>query len=578
MAKITRKKLARGIKLLTSHVFSVLSDAATELTTANIEAVQLKCPNARFSLEYSLPYIGTDLLKAVGENALTWGVPWMLPPLQGDFAFVGDSRGRHPSYSNTLPPVTLEELHFSIDTRGEEASLVSHFWDSFATGVVFSDPGSLNFTALDINIHMSILEKDPTFFRAPTITVGTSFTDDDCRYGKEVWATKMPAVGFFLGGFDNNNPFVVTDLNVSIDRYKSYALVIRVEGLDPTDVKEDYVLVSPFAELVFSSPIVARSSGSGDVQNLPSQHGGAKTNSATPAITTPADATAIEADTAAGVQTNMDAVDSELQSKLRGGYDRWSHVPPTEHLAVDAAYTVIAVPLFQNRANGGIGADTWLEEPYIVGPTPSVGYVLDRRIIPIRFPMTIHHVIATWNWQSFVSTGRGPTPPLSTGGAAGYWPPADPLVGEIGVGLGTGMTGDDFDYAQVAYGGFHTPLSTSWGTSRIDVGARPTVSAGSSVINYDWELISIPLVDPAAPGTTGTGFVAQGQPIFAGRSLTTTEGRSGSFATAGGEQWIEVRGRMGAGGVAAPEDYDAESIFVGYQGIWVYIIGERYLV
>jgi len=574
MAKVTRKKAARGIELAPGHVFDVLDAVAAEVVSSSVDAGQLSRSRGVFPLSLTLPYIGTDLRSSSSESGRVWGMPFMLPPLQSDFSVTSDARGTYPNVTALIPRVMLEEVHFSIDTRGEEGSIVSHFWKSPTTSAIAVDRGKLSMIETDVDVTIAIYEKDPTFFTTST-AVGTLLTRRDVEYTREVWSAFLPAAAFFLGGFNNNNPYVVSDVNVAIDRWKSYCVVIRVSGLGGAGDDNDLVLVSPNIDLIFSHPLVGRAVGA-TANNLPSSHLGAKAAPSTPVISRPAPEAAIEADTADGVQTNMDAVDAVFRRKMRGGYNEFSEVPPEEELSSDACYSVIAVPLFQNAKHGGIGQATITEEPYIISAPPILDDLLDRRIIRVRFPFTIHHVLVAWNWQQFSTTGRGPASPLNTAGADGLFPPSQDLRAQVGVGVGTGLRADHFDYAPIASVDLLSPLSGGWG-QRVDAGALPVSGPGSSVVPYDFELLSVPITHG---GGTGVGFDgSQGEPVFVGRSLSRTMIRQGGLLS-GEEQWIEVRCKIsdGSGVPIGLDNYDADSVFVGYQGLMVYLICETYLV
>ena len=59
MAKVTRKKMARGVELTVDQVFDPISAMATELSNARIEAEQLEHRYATFRMNFNIPWLGS---------------------------------------------------------------------------------------------------------------------------------------------------------------------------------------------------------------------------------------------------------------------------------------------------------------------------------------------------------------------------------------------------------------------------------------------------------------------------------------------------------------------------------------
>ena len=384
--------------------------------------------------------------------------------------------------------------------------------------------------------------------------------------------------------------------------------------------------------------------GKQSVQNIPADGGsgsgkyGAKT---APSVTinTPAHSTAIESDSSDGVNYNIDTLDEQFRDKLEGGYNRFADVPPTEVIADDAAYEVIAVPLYQNMAHGGLSASPafYATYPYLatISGTSVTGRddigAFDRRLVPIHHSYTIQHAILAWNWTPWELLnwdGSSGTEPITHGPSsnaeqqrANLVCPTENVGLHVGVGIGTGAGADGFNYTQVAelnisnpnnYSSSGTPTTPAtkgnWDTHLIDRitttsdPPRAFIDDGSgggsvgspyAIRKWNWELHSIPLVGHGTFGA-GSGYYNQGKEVFAGPGWTRTSDRrnvdSGLPATGGAEQWIEVRSnlyRTNSGklleapyqfaGGAGTQIKDKSSILIGYGGCYVYLICKKHL-
>jgi len=618
VAKITRKRLARGTKLMPTHVTGALDATASELESINIERDQMQAPTAPFRVNLTLPYLAHDTYPTG-----TWTVPIPLPPLQEDFGKqLVTTNVYSPKYSVTAPTMKLRSVSFSFGQRAEPAATPSQFWD--ATGAT-TDNGKFGYSSergkityedvTRLSIRLSIHEKPQVFF-------GDTYPH---KLRREIWSTVIPASAL-AGESLRANPFIQGDLDIVVDQYKTLVFTVSCPGLEDTEGnKRHLALVGIEASLKFTHDLVSRDSGATTVQNIPIDGGsgdsmsGAKT-APTVAITTPAAGTGIEADATDGVEYNIATIDNEFRAKLNGGYDVFGDVPPTEVIKHDAGYEVFAVPLFQNAAHGGISAHstfsaTW---PYIGTRTVPVGGVgiFDRRIVPIHHSYTIHHAILAWNWSPYRPLGWDGTAPAPitsglTDNQQRAWmvPPSADIGLQVGLGLGTGLGGDDFTYDQLGHiqitdpndyaSGLTTPSGWGVGTTLIDritsSNAAPTkvISDGVGgfvpVRGWNWELHSIPL-DPS--GDAQEGYFDQGHPIFMGPGWTTTQARQdlGAAApkTAGAEQWLEARAVLypTAPTSLAGAEYefnaadginDYPSILVGYGGCYVYLICKKHL-
>ncbi len=631
MAKISRKKLARGTKLMPGHVSDPLVAAKTQMTGIDINRDQMKAPMAPFCVNLSVPFLGPASLPA---GTIT--IPFALPPLQEDFDARGTFGTGAPVYPGTLPQIMLKSVSFSFDQRGEPAAIASQFWTQSDTGVTgkygySSEQAKLTYedvTKLDIKI--SLHEKDQAYF-------GDAYP---YKLQKELWSTVIPE-STLSGTALRANPFIQTDIDIAIDPYKTLLFTVHCPGLLDT-AGRNLTLPSIEVSMKFLGELVQRDSGEAAVQNIPDDGGsgadkfGAKT---APSITiTPPDAgDPLAASGSDGVNTSVTTIDDQFTAKLQGGYNRYGDTPPTEAIKDDAAYDVIAVPLYQNSANGGISANatflaTW---PYM-GDRDDLeanAGLFDRRIIPIHHSYTIHHAILAWNWSPYrilnADWDPGGTPPMADPAApianaqGALWvAPSEDIALKVGIGIGTGMGADGFGYAEVGELAINNPnnyapgatpptpgdpdTTGDWDTSLIDRITSTDSPPASMLWNaagdgyafapkWNWELHSIPLT----PTTdSANGYYVQGDPIFVGPGWTTTKDRSNLDGaapdTGGAEQWIEVRSLLypsqaGKNFDTAVADVVADigdpndtlgklpSILVGYGGCYVYLICKKHL-
>ena len=638
MAKITRKKLSRGTKLMPEHVYPPLTSAASQLTGIAIEKGQMQAPLAPFRVNLTLPYLAGDSLP---KGTIT--IPFALPPTQDFFLTTQNAAGgKDAIYPGDLPKIKLKSASFSFDQRGEPAAITSQFWGLAGSGTTntgkygySSEQAHMSYEDVTrLDIELSLHEKTQEYF------------GDTYPYNleNELWSTVIPGAEGYSGATLRANPFIQGDLDVTVDPFKTLVLTIHCPGLEDSSGR-NLALPSIEVSLKFVCELMPRDTGETAVQNIPADGGsgtgkyGAKT---APSVTinTPAAGTAVESDSSDGVNHNISTLDQQFQDKLEGGYNRFADVPPTEVIEDDAAYEVIAVPLYQNMAHGGLSASPtfYATYPYLASlggvgnvdvtgrTSPDIG---DRRIIPIHHSYTIHHAMLAWNWTPWELLnwdGSGSRPvsggPSSNSDAqqrANLLVPSADIGLLVGVGIGTGAGADGFDYEQVAllditnpnnYGA-GTPTSPAtkgtWDTHLIDritstssppQGFIDDGSGGGSVGSpyaakkWNWELHSIPIVGGGTFGT-GAGYHPQGKESFAGPGWTRTAERSNmqnsAPDTGGAEQWIEVRAnlyRTSTGALLdAPYQFDVgstdikdkSSILVGYGGCYVYLICKKHL-
>jgi len=605
VAKITRKRLSRGTKLTPDHTHGALVSAAFDLNNGRIESGQLEADSSSFRVNFHIPYLASDF--PFSKNAQTlllsrdfkFSIPFTLPPAQEMFSV---SNGEY-NIPDNAPHLVLEEVSFSFDQRAEGAAIVDQ---RLANGNLDINKGTLDFEeirAYDLDI--SILEKSQNFFG-----------EGDVNFSKVVFNAPL-SNALFAGEVVRFNPFTVSEINASLSPYKTYAFVISAPLLGTNDdvspVKaRSHALVSVNISMKIKSTLQGRDTHSvvNPIQNMPTKDSNLTIR--TPAsigqpvaVTAPVPTNPIIGDSGpTGVSQGLEIIDSEFRHKLRGGVDDNCETSAMQVLEQDAGYEVIAIPLMNNRAMGGIIGEQALNEPYA-----SAGQeVWDRAIIPINYPMVIHHVTLGWNWNRFETTD-----PLMLGGAAGalYVPgvvsgnPGDFSV-EVGLGIGSGLKSDFQGYQQVASHTMTDPYvpttglpSAGWDSNLIDRcncnlrqyatplssgygngAARPATAVGSDDVKFwEWELHQVPLINAAAPWT-GDGYYTNGRPFFVGKSWSPTRIRNDvspgvGAVTVGREQFLEARMKItyGANFGAA----SAGEVITGYQGHWLYVIGKKYI-
>lgn len=643
--RITRKRLARGTKIVPEHVFEPLKAMADGFSSRNVTQDQLAQGSGTFRVNLSIPYIATDFVTTAGDIR-PYSVPFCLPPLQDFFNFEEDLNNvLRPGIGPDTPSLVLDEVSVSFDQRAEGCAIADQFHGAARAASGNSvDAAKMDFdNAPRLSLRVLIEEKEQTYFNPLSIAAG-GLPQPTLPVGDEIGIMSASRVIVAVdlssellvgtGGVDKLNPFITTEINKAINPYRTYIMTLECAGLadgnNPPD--EGLALVNILVSMRFRHPLVLPDTDNNPTelspgvitlatQNLPTKESGTASG---PSISVPAPATlydtTILADGSNGIAYNMGIIDEEFGQGLRGGYDRNSELFPTEHLRDNSCYEVIAVPMMQNRRAGGIIADTVAAEPYMSAPPVAGDVIADRRIIPVHYPLSIHHVILAWNWSRWV-------PGSDPGALAATDVPASTTFKcQVGVGIGTGLSSDDYTYTQVAYHEMLSPrqgrvtaaLFPLWESRIIDRVKTQYLSPGrgsTPAQSWDWELHSIPINYVGAVGSSGGGAgymfkyrdpttpanvyldVIGGDPFFVGTAWkgpvgTTTASRSnvnnvgfpvvgvaGAPATGGAEQFLEVRmGLSDAGVLDVAGAGTAGEIYTGYGGHMVYLICKKSLV
>jgi len=426
-----------------------------------------------------------------------------------------DASGRAKDATPTA--LVLESFSMSWDTRNEAASIRS------ASDA--ADYGKIDWQGSALQtMHLSFDEKQQTYFEPGGIT-------DKKNLYPEVNLFKATISAEANAGIDlRANPFILTDINKQLLPYRTYVLTIDASALWNATTDQYACLPSLTISFECKAELVQRDmeSNGPTPQNLPGYNGGDKQTQVVPQnpviVGDPIEASA--------VQDNITNIDQLFLKRLEGGYTQESLPAPYEQILDDSCYECIVVPLWGN-----------VDPPYALVGEQAASRIT-RRIIPIVYPFVLHHVILAHNYMA-----PGYTLPNGVG-----------AHNKIGVGLVE--RGDDFAYQQIAYKDF----VMGWSSDDIDmIQVCPHYQHGG------WQLRSVPL-----RGAGGAGYVAQGNPIFVGKT-TSTPARYPIAGTAsntvGRETLIEVRSSLESlGGITD------EMVVVGHGGQFVYLIGKKPIV
>jgi len=481
-----------------------------------------------------------------------------------------------------------------------------------------SAPGNIN------GLHRVTAVLMSTMFKI-AVDVSTTHTDQGSYFKvsqhsptsevmDEVISYEIPGGNFASPGL---NPLTITDINKAFSPFKTYVLAIHAPGLhDDRDchsssttlstkqdlevewashsvsdksfrLNEHLALLSVWVTLNFKMEMDSRdiqNDGDTAVQNMPT-HDGDKTSQGLSDVA-PSQGTNITADTASGTSTRIQTIDKVFEDKLVGGYDGFGGTYPFEHLKEDAGYEVITVPLMQGfPGNQLVPAESWSSLAYGTGAGEAY---IDRRIIPLTSPLTLHHATSCLNFlgakvaTSVTATSSSYSPPVTVVPSSprnssvvtysdGQFPQVRGTKSlfryQIGVALVTGHAADNMDYQQLAYVDYDPSielLDTQYGSPYLidTVDMRMSALKPGDLAHkkpFEQALISVPLWAGAqvgkgfwgngVPGTRGV----QGAPIFMGEAfrymgtglrsdISDDNDRSDALsAVKGMEQYIEVR-------------------------------------
>ena len=602
MAKKSKVSLPRGTELTPGSIYDPLTTIRTELSTAAVEPGQTSAAFGTFRVSLNLPIL-PNTWDQTNPNT-PYYIPFVLPPLQEFMSL--DAGVPTFAINNNTPKLTLDEVMFSFDQKDEFAATTYRVPGGVAThnditGTAVDVTTLLNFAGIDkLNIEISLLAKQQ--LQSYGAVASSAGDKDNFRPTSEIFSYKLDQTLF--SGADLN-PLVITDLNKNISPYSTYMFCINTDlfgdGTNPIDLMNIQI------SMKFKHPLVVRDNTliNGPIQNVPIHLGDPILDNTIPAIAVPAAGTGIEADSADGVNRAMTTIDTVMRDRLEGGYLANGNIARFNHLTADAGYEIIAVPMFQQLSQfkaTGDGAGNLDNQPYQnIAPYTQL---VDRRFIPIVYPMTIHHVIAAHNFTD----GSGTSTFGFQGGGGGY----NDTINEITLEMGTGIASEFTSYQLIASVTATSPLvageiyASSWMNGVIDwiqypleeTLANPNkIGTGGSTQPFriqfpEWEIRNVPLV-----GAGGAGYYSQGRPIFVGQTHTNEFGgptipfgdaridiNAATSRTYGLEQFLMVSWRISDNNAGTPGldsvsngNHDATDIYQGFQGSWIYIIGKKHL-
>lgn len=538
MSKVDDKKLPLGVALEPSHVTGNLAGVAGNFA-AEFVADQRKQAAAPFSVSWNLSEI-------TGQHKLFF----TLPPLQEHFD------ANRISSANT-PTIVLDSISFSFDQMNQGDIIVS------PTGYPAANSGGWT----DIKVTLSKVTTNPD---ASSVSAVDGVPE------------VVQMAELFMSGVDltanlnTRNPAILRDLSLTIDPYETYQWTIN----PPASPIVSCHLRASFNVVVCerdTQTLIGNSLNAGTpypAQNAPVDGlYGRDADSLTLAV--PAANSVISAESATtGVQTQLEAIDAKIAQRLQAGrFERFNQSVeattsyPKEALKEDSFYFCKNVNLLKaTQMIRGDNVDGYYINQNAGVPAPAPRQVLwDKAVIPIPYPMTIHHV--------FVELA-------GINDLIRELPGAVSLAQrrfEVGVGILYGVQADGFDYMQVAH--LESVLSGA--------------TAAPSVLKE--RLFPVPLVysTHATAGPLGRGWpVPTGRPYYAGRQyqfgaagnrenvcLLAPASAETAPSLNGADQYLEVRVTYGADGTAFPSGFPtaATDFYLSEAGINVYIIGKMQL-
>jgi len=581
MSKIGFKRLSRGVKLLTSHIHTQVQSALTRITSTGFDASEMESDAGTFRVNISLSNITpkTFFQEVDGVKHMKTCAGFTLPPPQESFSSTA-------VVSPTTPVYILESIGLSIDQQATPFTTVR------------SDGSLAKDEADKAAFNITIQRKPVDVFTGAAITAASLPTVSP-EMTNVVLSLDYPNI-LWNSEFRRFNPGISADLDTVFDPYSAYLISVDCGSFaeSATELRIDSLLIT----MKFRTKLIERDSGETAVQNMPespdtpqAKYGARYTVPET--IDTPAANAVIRADTGGGddgVSGALAKTDVKFLRGLLGGLTDRSRRWGPSNIKTDAAYEVISVPMWGNGwyCKGNQPAEdtdaVLLEKLPFVGASPFNQMTMDRRIIPIRFPFTVHHVIAFCNYSGKLTSV--PADEAIDYSTVNQWSSvaSATLTHTVGVGIGTGIRSDLTSSRNVALASWTRSTIDKYRISRLEY-RDPT--NGKSYCQGD--LLSVPLVYPA--GTKGIGYNSSvnaalddtGKPVFVGQTNSSDLNRSPMANTPGGantvqaqdgyEQFLDIRWGIQQGSLTGLNGMDNSEVIIGQGGFQVYIIGKKHL-
>lgn len=540
MAQFTKKSFARGVLLTTQHVQTPADAVATAMASASVDG---NLPQAPWRLTLNMPWIDSSSMEyqtGTDNQKSCILLPFVMPPPQEAFDSV--------SWQQPVNFPTLKSVSLSFDQRAEPYAVTDQYCAA-------SFEGYLTNTDMDrYTLTLELLE------RLPTILGGT---ETDFR---SVYKIVIPGEETYGNQFVRQNPYLINELNLPINPLRTYVFRLTAHGLYSDNVSTERLALPSFTlSLAGTYPLMNRDTftpNAPDKTDLLPQ---------TAAVTIPTLVPNQLIDGTSDLQAMFSVFDQHLADRLQSGISDESELAVAEQLDMDAAYSIIAVPMWgstgQVRCRNATGAGL----PYLSGVAPETDPTCDRRVIPVPTGFTVHHIVVVQNLVSY------PSPLTTTFAGFGGDVGGNNLYHKVGVSLLA--INDHYANQQIGY--------LEW--------TRPTIAHQIDLFKMNgteesFRLHNMPLVAPAGTNNVSS-YTLTGNPVYCGSGNSTTDTRNQigqmpevfgagalqSPSTNGIENLLEIRWLIQDAVDGLSNALTLDNVLVGTGGHWVYIIGKQIL-
>lgn len=406
MAKITRKKLAKGTKLQAQPIDNFESGVNQALNEQGVDAENLSIYESSYRLNWWIPQLryGNAPVPSSIEpppdpiqvqqwwsKTQVFNFPFVLPATQDIWTTGINEQSKYH---------TLKDITMTIDQGDEPINWIVAPDATAPTGYNTFAPTMYESNTRDFEyfFRLTLWAKTPNVVNN-NITI----------WEDEIGSWEIPYTAFINEsmGF---NPYVIPDLNIKLSPDKSYCFSLYFEGT-PRELEliidNEEVLAywdQYFKNIQFSfrflTPLRQFDEETGtfkedpvNVQNYPFTYKDGVDGTTT--INTLSPNAVISA---APFQQNIETIDHAFQHKLQGGHNTLWSKPFAAQQTDLAAYDVITLQLFNNYSSQRFYGYDVNELPYYVKvpatfpEEPYITQVADRRAVAIYEPFTIHSI------------------------------------------------------------------------------------------------------------------------------------------------------------------------------------------